>query len=49
MYVSNEYDRVLMEEERKLMREITTGRMSWMKIGKVIQFNALVRMRKHDS
>ena len=42
-YTPNEYTRALLEEERKLMREITTGRMSWKKIGKMITLNGLLR------
>ena len=43
MYVPNEYARVMLEEERRLMREVTTGRLGWKKIGKMIQLNALLR------
>ena len=42
MYNPNEYPRVLLEEERRLMREITGQRMSWKKIGKLIRLNALL-------
>jgi len=45
MFYPNEYTRALLEEERTLMREITTGRLSWKKIGKMIQLNALLRTR----
>ena len=43
MFIANEYTRAMQEEERKLMREVSTGRFSWRKIGKMIQLNALLR------
>jgi len=49
MYVPDKYTLALMEEERRLLREITEGRMSWKKVGKMIRFNALVRTREHRS
>ncbi|MCL2494250.1 MAG: hypothetical protein FWE98_01165 [Oscillospiraceae bacterium] len=49
MYIPNEHNHALMEEARRLLREITEGRMSWKKIGKMIRFNALVRTRERCS
>ena len=49
MYVPNEYARAMMEEERRLMREIGTGSMSWKKIGKIFQLNALLRTHSRHS
>ncbi|MCL2300170.1 MAG: hypothetical protein FWC27_08515 [Firmicutes bacterium] len=46
MFYENEYTRVLLEEERRLMREITTQRMSWSTIGKMIKLNALLHERR---
>ena len=43
MYNPNEYTRAMLEEERKLMREIGAGRFGWRKIGKAIKLNALLR------
>ena len=48
MFNQNEFTRVMLEEERKLMREVTTGRFGWKKIGKIIQLNALLRARRPD-
>ena len=49
MYNQNEYTRVLLEEERRLMREITGQRMSWKKIGKMIRLNALLYERRRSA
>ena len=46
MYNANEYTRVLLDEERRLMREITGQRMSWNKLGKIIKLNALLYERR---
>jgi len=46
MYNPNEYTRFMMEEERRLLREITTQRMSWRKLGNIIQLNALMYERR---
>jgi len=45
----NQYEntRFLMEEERKLMRELNGQRMSWNKLGKLIKLNALLRSHRH--
>ena len=42
-----DYNRFLIEEERKLMRELGTQRMSWRKLGKIIKLGALVRAHNH--
>ena len=39
-------DRLMLEEERQLMREITGQRLSWNKIGKMIKLNALIRFSR---
>jgi hypothetical protein len=39
---NNGYDRTVLEEERRLMREISSQRMSWSKLGKMIRLNALI-------
>lgn len=39
---NNDLARVIMDQERRLLREIGTQRMSWKKIGKLIQLSALV-------
>ena len=47
MYNRYENDRLMWEEERRLLREVTKDEpMSWRKFGKMIQLNAL--MRSHD-
>jgi len=43
---NNSWNREMLEEERKLMREINTGRMSWNKVGKIIRLNALLSERR---
>ena len=42
MFNPNEYTRALLEEERRLMRELDTQRMSWNKLGKLIKLSALL-------
>ena len=40
-------DRQMLEEQRRLMREVTDGApMSWQKLGKIIQLNALLHERE---
>jgi len=46
MFNQNEETRILLEEERRLMREITGQRMSWNKLGKMIKLNALLYERR---
>ena len=46
MYNPNEYTRAMLDEERRLMREVSTGRFGWKKIGKMIQLNALLRAHR---
>ena len=48
MYNPNEY-RVLLEEERRLLRELETQRMSWNKLGKIIRLNALLHEQRRRS
>jgi hypothetical protein len=45
MYYRYEWDRMMWEEERRLLREVTEDRgpMSWRKLGKMIQLNAMLR------
>jgi hypothetical protein len=38
----SEYERAMLEEERKLMREVSAGRLSWKKIGAMIRLNTLL-------
>ncbi|MDR2687282.1 MAG: hypothetical protein LBB75_05975 [Oscillospiraceae bacterium] len=45
MYVPNEYTRAMLEEERRLLREMAAGRFGWRKIGQAIKLNALLRSR----
>ena len=41
-----EWDRLMFEEERRLLREVTKEEpMSWRKFGKMIQLNAMLRSR----
>ena len=42
-----EWDRMMWEEERRLLREVTDDKepMSWRKFGKMIQLNAMLRSR----
>ena len=48
MYYSNEYARIMLEHERRLLREVTNGKpMTWRKVGKIFQLNALLRARNH--
>ena len=39
------YDRFLYDEQQRLLREVSNQRMSWRILGKIIQLNAIVRMR----
>jgi len=41
-----DYERFLLCEQQRLTREVTGQKMSWRKLGKVIQLNALIRMRE---
>jgi hypothetical protein len=43
MYNPTEYARCVAEEERRLMREVSTGSLSWKKSGQLIRLNALLR------
>ena len=43
MFNTNEYTRVLLEEENRLMRELGTQRMSWNKLGTILKLTALLR------
>lgn len=45
MYTPNEYARCVVEEERRLMREVSTGSLSWKKIGQMLRLDALLRMQ----
>jgi hypothetical protein len=45
MYNPTEYARCVAEEERRLMREVSTGSLSWKKIGQMIRLNALLSMK----
>ena len=45
MYSSNEWARIMMEQERKLIKEVSSQPMSWRKLGKMIQLSALIRSR----
>jgi len=48
MYERYEWDRIMWEEERKLLREVTSDEpMSWRKLGKTIQLNAMLRSHSH--
>ena len=44
-----EWDRLMWEEERRLLREVTNDKepMSWRKVGKMIQLNAMLRSHDH--
>ena len=46
---NDEWHRMLLEEERKLLREVTDEKepMSWQKLGKMIQLNAMLRSHDH--
>jgi len=46
-YWDRQLDRQMMEEQRRLIREVTNEEpMSWRKLGKIIQLNALLRERE---
>jgi len=47
MYIPNEYANAILEEERRLLREISAGGWSWKKLGLAIRLNAL--LRAHNS
>jgi len=46
MYNPNEYTRAMLDEELMLMRELSTQRMSWNKVGKILKLNALLRSHR---
>jgi len=47
MYSRYEWDRMMWEEERRLLQEVTReGPMTWQKFGKMITLNAM--LRSHD-
>ena len=50
MYPYSDYNwnRDMLEEERRLMREINSQRMSWNKLGKILKLNALMSARRRD-
>ena len=43
-----EWKRVMLEEERKLLKEVATQRMSWDKVGNIVKLNALMRAHQRD-
>jgi len=45
-----EWDKMMWEEERRLLREVTDNKepMSWRKLGKMIQLNAMLRAHDHN-
>ena len=40
---NNEYARMMMEEERRLLKEVSNQRMSWKKLGNVMKLQAMMR------
>lgn len=42
-YFDNEHARLMMEEERKLLNEVSKQPMSWKKITNAIKLNAMLR------
>jgi len=48
-YVKNDMSLILLEleEERRLLQEISSQRMSWSKLGNIIKFSALLRLRSN--
>ena len=47
LYTNNNLVRAMLEEERKLLREVSSQRMSWSKLGKMIRLDALLRVRSN--
>ena len=47
---NNDYEnsRLMFEEERRLLHEIDSQRMSWHKLGKMFRLNALLRHRDRE-
>jgi len=43
-YANNAFNRFLLEEQRRLLREVSSQRMSWSKLGRMIRLSALLRM-----
>ena len=44
-YTNNDFNRFLFEEQRRLLREVSSQRMSWSKLGRMIKLSALLRLR----
>jgi len=46
MRYNSQHDRLLDDERRRLLREVSNERkMSWRKLGKIIKLDALMRIR----
>ena len=43
-YTNNDFNRFLLDEKRRLLREVSSQRMSWNKIGRMIKLSALLRL-----
>ena len=41
----HDFDRILSDERERLLREVSTQKMSWRKVGNLIKLNNLLRMR----
>ena len=47
-YQEQEWKRVMLEEERKLLKEVATQRMGWDRVSKMVKLNALMRAHQHN-
>jgi len=45
---NDDWKRVMFEEERKLLEEVSTQRMGWDKIGNIVKLSALMRAQRRD-
>ena len=43
-----DWQRVMLEEERKLLKEVATQRLSWDKVGNIVKLNALMRAHQRN-
>jgi hypothetical protein len=42
------FNRIMIEEERKLLKEVSAQRMSWKKVGNMIKLNAIMRANQRN-
>jgi len=45
---AQEWQRVMQEEERRLMNEVSNQRMSWDKLGNIVKLNAIQHANRRE-